>query len=353
MTTPLTWRKAMAAPLARDRAQKNTWDRARFYRIEGRDLPSVTTVLDIVAKPGLGPWYAQQERRWFEAAMLEVLAKPGARDPEFVLAAVVDAVSGLKAADRERQRAITIGSAAHAGIEWHLRTALGEDAGAPPVLPEAAAWAVESWKDWANTVALEPLAIERTVYCLDCGYAGTLDLYARVKGVLTVIDWKTGRAIYPEALLQNVAYRHAAAQGGMPAEQGLIVRLPRLLNDPAWEVIVECIRRGAERRRSIAAHGSGWNFTSYTHTCSIVLTPNLAWWQKLGSSIWIPAHVRTHNKGWITARVKHVPTPATLWLRPSTPPRRRPTRSGWATACIWRHATNIGQEPMTSLELLA
>ena len=237
LTTPLTWRNDMAAPLARERVQKNSWDRARFYRIEGRDLPSVTTILDIVAKPGLGPWYAQQERRWFEAAMLEVLAKPGARDPEFVLAAVVEAVSGLKAADRERQRAVTIGSAAHAGIEWHLRTALGEDAGLPPLLPEAAAWAVESWKDWAKTVTLEPLAIERTVYCLDCGYAGTLDLYARVKGVVTVIDWKTGRAIYPEALLQNVAYRHAAAQGGMPAQQGLIVRLPRLLNDPAWEVM--------------------------------------------------------------------------------------------------------------------
>ena len=237
LTTPLTWRKDMAAPLTRARVQKSAWDRARFYRIEGRDLPSVTTVLDIVAKPGLAPWYAQQERRWFEAAMLEVLAKPGARDPEFVLAAVVEAVSGLKAADRERQRAVTIGSAAHAGIEWHLRTALGEDAGVSPVLPEAAAWAVESWKDWAKTVGLEPLAIERTVYCLGCGYAGTLDLYARVKGVLTVIDWKTGRAIYPEALLQNVAYRHAAAQGGMPAEQGLIVRLPRLPDDPAWEVM--------------------------------------------------------------------------------------------------------------------
>jgi len=41
---------------------------------------------------------------------------------------------------------------------------------------------------------LEPLAIERTVYCLACGYAGTLDLYARVKGVLTVFDWKSGKA---------------------------------------------------------------------------------------------------------------------------------------------------------------
>lgn len=215
----------------------NPWDRSRFYRIEGVELPSVTTVLEVIAKPALGPWYAKEERRYFEAAMLEVLSKPGARDPEYVLTAVADAVSGVKAADREKQRAATIGTAVHAGIEWHLRTKLGEDAGPEPKLPDPAAWAVESWKDWAQKVSLEPLAIERTVYCRDCGYAGTLDLYARVEGIATVLDWKTGRAIYPEALLQNVAYRHAAKRLGLPATQGLIVRLPKLLEDPAWEVM--------------------------------------------------------------------------------------------------------------------
>ena len=58
-----------------------------------------------------------------------------------------------------------------------------------------------------------------------------------MSGVLTVLDWKSGKAIYPEALLQNVAYRHAAARQGLPATQGLIVRLPKLIDDPAWEVM--------------------------------------------------------------------------------------------------------------------
>jgi hypothetical protein len=213
------------------------WDRSRFYRIEGRELPSVTTVLEVIAKPALGPWYAKEERRYFETAMLEVLSRPGAQDPNYVLTAVAEAVTGVKAADREKQRAATIGTAVHAGIEWHLRRAVGEDPGPEPQLPDAATWAVESWKDWAASVSLEPVAIERTVYCLDCGYAGTLDLYARVKGVPSVLDWKTGRAIYPEAFLQNVAYRHAARRLGMPSTQGLIVRLPKLLDDPAWEVM--------------------------------------------------------------------------------------------------------------------
>jgi hypothetical protein len=63
--------------------------------------------------------------------MLEVLSRPGARDPEFVLAAVAEAVTGVKAADREKQKAAAIGTAVHAGIEWEL----GEDAGPEPTCP--------------------------------------------------------------------------------------------------------------------------------------------------------------------------------------------------------------------------
>src|SRR2546430_13675168 len=112
------------------------WDRGRFYRIDGREFPAVTTVLEVIAKPALGPWYAKEERRYFEAAMLEVLSRPGARDPEYVLNAVAAAVTGVKAADREKQRAAMIGTAVHAGIEWHLRRILGDDPGPEPYLPD-------------------------------------------------------------------------------------------------------------------------------------------------------------------------------------------------------------------------
>jgi hypothetical protein len=33
--------------------------RDRFYTIDGHRLPSVTSILDIIAKPALGPWYAK------------------------------------------------------------------------------------------------------------------------------------------------------------------------------------------------------------------------------------------------------------------------------------------------------
>src|ERR1700757_3517938 len=101
-------RASMARPSA---AQSAPWSRARFYTIHGRQLPAVTSILDVIAKPALGPWYAKEERRYFEAAMLEVLARPGARDPEYVLSAVADAVTGIKAGERAQQKARAIGAA--------------------------------------------------------------------------------------------------------------------------------------------------------------------------------------------------------------------------------------------------
>src|SRR3989454_12290747 len=109
----------MAAPALQPRQQP--WYRDRFYTIQGHQLPSVTTILEVIAKPALGPWYAKEERRYFETAMLEVLTQSGARDPEYVLAAVAAAVTGGKAAERETQKARAIGTAGHAGIEWQPR----------------------------------------------------------------------------------------------------------------------------------------------------------------------------------------------------------------------------------------
>src|SRR5262249_62227627 len=79
----------------------NPWDRSRFYQIEGSDLPSVTTVLEVIAKPALGPGYAREERRRFQAAVPGGVAKPGARDPGGVLAAEGAPAPGGEQAERD------------------------------------------------------------------------------------------------------------------------------------------------------------------------------------------------------------------------------------------------------------
>jgi hypothetical protein len=95
-----------------------------------------------------------------------------------------------------------------------------------------------AWEDWKKSVHLKPIAIEQVVYSPKYGYAGTLDLLAEVNGELAVLDWKTGKAVYSEAHLQNAAYRQAVREMGHgDPVKGYIVRLPKVETDPEFEVV--------------------------------------------------------------------------------------------------------------------
>ena len=230
------------------------WDEARFYTINGKDYPSVTTILSVINKPYLGQWYAKMERERMKDGVLRAAISMEERglklSPEGLVNLVLKMTEGQKAGERARNEAADIGTAAHALIEWHTRVMLGEDPGPEPKVPDAAMLAVESWKDWAKQVGFKPIWTERVVYHSLAGYAGTADWLAYVSGVLTLGDIKTGKAIYAEAWLQNRAYRsalehmHDIGDGGEwatcehVATQGMILRLPKSLADPTFEAQV-------------------------------------------------------------------------------------------------------------------
>ena len=70
-----------------------------------------------------------------------------------------------------------------------------------------------------------------------------MDLLAEVTMVVggqtvimkVVIDFKTGKHIYSEAFLQNVAYRMALQEEGINTDGGVIVRLPKYESDPEFD----------------------------------------------------------------------------------------------------------------------
>jgi len=212
------------------------YDSARFYEIGKRRLPSVTTILSVIDKSGaLMGWAVKEERKAFESAMFDVLSGPHSDNPEEIWKSVQEAIKGKKKADKALRKAGNIGTAAHAYIEWLTRQMMGEAVGDEPEIPEESRIAVESWKDWAKEFEFKPLKTEHPVYSLRFGYAGTLDFYGYVKDQLTIGDWKTGKAIYPEAFLQNIAYRVASEEMGDKSTQGIILRLPKTLDDPEFE----------------------------------------------------------------------------------------------------------------------
>lgn len=213
----------------------------RFYEIDGRELPSVTHILSAINKPALVQWAANTERAFVMDVAADLQDDLYKLDRQMGRAAYLTTLQArlgkAKAHQKELAKASEIGTQVHARIEWELRTALKQDAGKRPKLSDPAQWALMAWEDWAKEVRLEPIYIEQVVYSLHYGYAGTMDLYAKVEGRPTVIDFKTGKAIYAESHLQNAAYQIALYEmGHAPVTGGLIVRLPKVDTDPEFEV---------------------------------------------------------------------------------------------------------------------
>lgn len=73
---------------------------------------------------------------------------------------------------------------------------------------------ISSFLAWRSTLeSFEPVAWDLTVFSDFHDYAGSVDLIARVNGILYVIDFKTSQQVYSEYELQVSAYRTAIENG--------------------------------------------------------------------------------------------------------------------------------------------
>lgn len=222
--------------------QKNSKVGGRFYDVDGALYPSVTHILGCIGKPALINWAANEERKLVTQAAADLYVEwaaqlvPPQMPRESYDATLLARLGTVKAHQKLLTKAGDIGTQIHSRVEWLMRTAIGAAAGPEPKVVDAALWASMAFEDWAKSVNLKPVLIEKTVYSKTHEYAGTMDLLARVNGVLTLIDFKSGKAIYSEAHLQNVAYQTAMQEMGYQPVAGLIVRLPKLESDPAFEV---------------------------------------------------------------------------------------------------------------------
>ncbi len=210
----------------------------RFYQVGEDKYPSVTSILGVIGKPALINWAAKVEREM----VLEVSSELYADAPPEKMSKVAwittmqTRLGKAKASAKELAKAAEIGSQAHSLIEWTLLSELVTAPGPMPKISVRAGYAFAAWEKWRDSVNLKPLLVEQVVWSKTHCYAGTLDLLAEVNGILTVVDWKTGKAIYPEAFLQNAAYRYAIREMGHgDPKAGMIVRLPKVETDPEFE----------------------------------------------------------------------------------------------------------------------
>ena len=113
---------------------------------------------------------------------------------------------------------------------------LGLTAGPEPVIRDEAMVAVMAWQDWWKGSGLRPFRCEQVVWDKGLMVAGTVDLLALDEGGrLGIVDYKTSKGIYDSHHIQVAAYAHMA-RNFAEIEWCQIVRIPKSLDDPAFEV---------------------------------------------------------------------------------------------------------------------
>jgi len=185
--------------------------------VDGKKIkpPSVTQVTGIVDKSGPIQWWAINNT----LRVCRDLIKPG----EYYS---VDELSHIfEKARREsafrKQEAADIGTAVHKWIELYFHNLEPE---MPPEDPYLSC--VNAALAWIKQHNVKILHNERPVYSLNLNVSGRLDGIAIVDDKKSVIDFKTGNGIYPEAWLQTAAYQSFYEQEtGDKIEQRVIIRL--------------------------------------------------------------------------------------------------------------------------------
>jgi hypothetical protein len=183
-------------------------------------LPSTTTLLDAICpKDGLPHW---SEARGIEGAVEAM--RHGLIGPNTSPADAVGVVrSNRLGAEAIRDRAADRGLNVHDCLEQYMTT------GRAPRLaehhPDHHGY-ISALTKWLLHAKPEPLAVEQLVCHPEDGYAGRLDLRARIGGLLTTVDLKTQEraGIYRTAHWQVCLYERAAVRcGDEPASRKIVV----------------------------------------------------------------------------------------------------------------------------------
>jgi hypothetical protein len=170
------------------------------YEWEGKSVPGVTSILRRLNKPALINWAANCAVDHIEAS-----SWPHDELPDHLILnkAMLKAARGAHNAIRDT--AADVGKTVHSYAEAIL---LGKPSSVP-VASEAERKGIAAFEAWLAEHTVEPEALECRVLSRRHYYAGTTDFYGRIDGKVSVLDFKTSSAIYPEYWLQTTAYELA------------------------------------------------------------------------------------------------------------------------------------------------
>ena len=123
--------------------------------------------------------------------------------------------------------AAKIGTLAHAMVQADLQKEKLDMNQFSKTQIDLAENALISFYEWKNRHEIVPLQCETPMVSEKNRYGGTIDCYCLLDGVPTLLDFKTGKAIYEEYFVQLAAYRNLLEESGLPVQRCQILRIGR------------------------------------------------------------------------------------------------------------------------------
>ncbi len=199
----------------------------RHYQVEGHDepFPSVTTVLNVIAKPALIPWARNVALEKVKETLYEHLESGSPVIDSLWVDTIIE--QARHRPDQVRDAAADFGTQAHVLLEQHIQ-------GLEPEIPPEFVQVLDNFTTWRRRERLDIHLAETMVYSAKYRYAGTMDALAYRGDLLVALDWKTSNGLYPEYALQVAAYAKAMEEmGGKPVSEAWVVRLGK--REPDFE----------------------------------------------------------------------------------------------------------------------
>ena len=198
-----------------------------YYSIKKVPHVSTTTFLKIIAKSFLMGWYASMERK----KILSIFARGMNKkySTKKILIRIRDYCEQVKgyAADEYTNKRGEAGTIIHDAIHVYLstgkKTKIKDKKSRKAFKNFIKWWAKGKYKVKETEVVISDPDMEG-----EGPVAGTMDAYVvRVKDKkMGIVDWKTGKGVYPESYLQILVYRYLARKSH-PSDFGLIVHIPQ------------------------------------------------------------------------------------------------------------------------------
>ena len=191
-----------------------------IYKVNGKRVPGVTTILSVLNKPALVKWANNL---------------------------------GLQGIDSSKYRdeMADIGTLAHLMILNYFKGIETDTSDYSKTQIDLAENCLLSFWEWEKQHKIQVILAEGQLVSIIYGFGGTIDLYCLLDGTPTLVDFKTGKAIYPEMFYQLAAYKYLLTEScstlncrilriGRSEDEGFE---ERVVTDTSkqWEIFQHCL----------------------------------------------------------------------------------------------------------------